>query len=173
MANALSETAVVHEGARQRLGERIRTLRLQRALTGSTCARAAGISRQAWSVYESGRASPGALMLFRIADALGCSADDLRPCDRKPVECASARDGRLNRVPLTRRERHCLQWLAEQVPGLFTGATFRPDAVLAGCEARRGALRRLLRQLEGKGLLIFEPGGFRLAKSLQQPPHRP
>lgn len=60
-----------------RLGARLRSLRVRQGSSLTEVARAAGVSRRYLTEAEAGRANPSALVLARLAEALGVSPADL------------------------------------------------------------------------------------------------
>lgn len=155
------------EKFRLALGSEIAAVRKAKGIKAQACALAAGISRQAWSMYESGRALPSAWMLFRLADVLGCSIDKLRPLhDCRNKEVPRGRHP-FKDTQLTRKERYCLRWLCAKVPGLTEGGKFRTEAILPRGDTNRNAMRQRIRRLEERGYLIFTVDGLRLSKAVQ------
>lgn len=61
------------------VGTKIKTARKRAGMRQSTLTRVLGLSRQAATVWESGRGMPTAANLQRIAKVLGCSVLDLLP----------------------------------------------------------------------------------------------
>jgi transcriptional regulator with XRE-family HTH domain len=62
------------------LGRRIRRIRRRKHLRAKACAWSVGWERQKWYQLESGAiADPRFSSILRVASALGCSLDDLRP----------------------------------------------------------------------------------------------
>lgn len=74
------------------LGHRVRDLRAKRQMSQTQLATTTGLSGSYVSLIESGRRTPGADVLQRIADALDCSVVYLHTC-QKPGERAG--QGRL------------------------------------------------------------------------------
>lgn len=59
------------------LGNHLKAERIKRGLTQSAMAELLGVTRSAYSLYESGRREPNVITLKNISDALGISLDDL------------------------------------------------------------------------------------------------
>ena len=85
------------------LGHVIRTLRLERGLTLSAVAQAAGVSTSLISQVERGLATPSISALRRIAGALGVPIAALFLGNEEPSDCESDRTGR--RLVVRRHER--------------------------------------------------------------------
>lgn len=78
---------VVEQGLNHRIGERVRTLRMQLGLSIEALAQKSGVSRSMISVIERGESSPTATLLDKIATGLDMSLASLfedpgrKPCD--------------------------------------------------------------------------------------------
>jgi transcriptional regulator with XRE-family HTH domain len=157
------------EQFRAALGNEITALRLAKGLRACECAKAAGISPQSWYAYESGQTMPSAWMLCLLADVLGSSVDALRPSKENARRVARAKKAPDRDCRLTSNERWCLKRLIRFVPELETGAKFRLQEILPTGPRYAWAIRQRIRQLEHKGILVYEAGGYlRLAKTLQR-----
>lgn len=64
---------------------RIRDLRERRKMTQEELGKAVSISRENISRYETGQRTPPADKLIKLADALGCSLDELTGRDKAPT----------------------------------------------------------------------------------------
>ena len=64
--------------AKNGLGKRIQTARKAKDMSAADLARAAGVTRMAVSVWESGKASPRPSILVKVASVLGLSTEYLR-----------------------------------------------------------------------------------------------
>lgn len=60
----------------------IRERRIAKGLSQEELAALVGCSRQSISLYESGLQQPGVLIARKLADAFGCSLDELYPSGR-------------------------------------------------------------------------------------------
>ena len=60
-----------------RIGEKLKELRLSHNYTQSEVAMAAEVKQQTYSYYESGKRTPGVAPLYKIASYYGIRADDL------------------------------------------------------------------------------------------------
>jgi transcriptional regulator with XRE-family HTH domain len=71
--------AVIQEAdLRNVLGDNVERLRKSLDLTQEALAKAVGLHRVALNRIEQGRATPKAHIVYRLADALGVTADSLR-----------------------------------------------------------------------------------------------
>jgi transcriptional regulator with XRE-family HTH domain len=71
------------------MGQRLAEIRRRAGLTQEALARAAGVGGDAVRKWESGRRTPMFDMAIRLADALGCTLDELagrEPAARKRKE---------------------------------------------------------------------------------------
>ena len=60
-----------------KIGEKLKELRLSHGYTQSEVAMAAEIKQQTYSAYESGKRTPSPVPIYKIASYYGISADDL------------------------------------------------------------------------------------------------
>lgn len=153
------------------VGVLIRSARQRRKLSSQDCADAAGLrDRRNWLRYEKGKFLPTCITLWRIAAALGVSADSL--CPQLLLRCKPARRGRntagpLFAKPLTGRDRQWLRWFAERVPGFWQGVVWRGEELIAlavrtGDESvgqRRDTIRRRLWALQDAARIVWMSGG--------------
>jgi transcriptional regulator with XRE-family HTH domain len=72
------EAVITQEDLRPVLASNITRLRRQRGLTQEQLAQRIGVSRVMLNRIEAEKSSPGAELLFSLADALGVTADNLR-----------------------------------------------------------------------------------------------
>ena len=78
-------------------GQRLKAMREQKGIQQGQLAKAAGVSRQSMSSYESGRYSPDVIAVKRMAECLGCSVDYLLGLSDYPThEAQSWTDKRIS-----------------------------------------------------------------------------
>lgn len=151
----------------QRVGTRLRELRLQSGLTQSQLATRAGTSRQLVGAVEAGRHLPRLDAGVGLATALGVSAEELlRPGPNPVVGVVSPPPGEGAAVRLGRVGD---QWVCARPPvsgeswtpadglvgrdGVELLPEARPGTVVVGCEPGIGLAERLLAQRGGPPML--------------------
>lgn len=141
------------------LVSRVAELRQQRGLRQQALAAAVGVSRQALSAIEAGRASPSTELALRLARALDCRVEDLFELDDDSVTAEVAAGSPVTpRVALAsidgRWVAHPLGLAADAADGLVAGGTrarrrvrllapvaaLRDRLVVAGCAPALGLL---------------------------------
>src|SRR5574339_988358 len=91
-----------HDAVSINIGERLRELREARNISMRTLATKSGLSANALSMIERGRASPSVSTLYKLADALGVSITSFFGSETQRQQVVFLKsDGRV-RVPFTR-----------------------------------------------------------------------
>jgi putative molybdopterin biosynthesis protein len=115
-----------------RLQSRVAELRQQRGLRQQALAAAAGVSRQALSAIEAGKATPSTDVALRLGRALDCRVEDLFALDDdERITAELAGDAATPRVALAAIDG---RWIAHP---LGAAATAADGLVAAGSRARR------------------------------------
>lgn len=137
---------------------RLKELREAQGLSQADLARRCGMARQALNIIESGQSVPSVTRAFQIADALGCSVEDLFPRESRPpglaVHCREKGLPAGTRVQLARVRG---RWIglpenlrAQMITGLKSA-----DAVLDGTQKNPKALPfRSNQELEANILVL-------------------
>jgi DNA-binding XRE family transcriptional regulator len=137
------------------------SLRRMCRLTQREAAERAGVPVAQWQSWERGVYLPNWRFACRIADALECTLDALRPVS-----------GRAGRVDI-----RWLAWFGKVLPGFWQGEAFEPGRLFSRVRPHRTSADRMtwrVEQLMRAGILEYQGAGlYRLSLDYHKPPPLP
>jgi transcriptional regulator with XRE-family HTH domain len=143
------------------IGLAIKRARLTAGLSQCKAAARLGVLVSHWQHWEAGRVQPTMGSACRIADALECTVDALRPAS-----------GRAGRVDI-----RWLAWFGKVIPGFWQGEAFEPDKLFSRVRPHRTSVDRMtwrVEQLMRAGILEYQGAGlYRLSLDYHKPPPLP